>query len=284
MGCNSNNPSGDGSEGANKSNNSENIDEIEIKKQMVNETKKDEVSAAYYLFPAPGEILRIIDEERLVFNEELLIPVQNLDTYIDSKSQTLHLGGYISDLAYIALFSKHDKALEYINAIHKLSNEADVNIKNINPNHIDKLMASKQFKDSLLNLSNTAFFEMINYLESNDREDAVSMFSVGAFIESIYIAVNLVEKYSIDNKIVTRISKQKAALSNLMAYAEENKEMEKTKYYGIKEIRQIKAIFDNCEFETSGDVADSEHMLIKEEDFYKLKAEITKLRNEIMDL
>lgn len=241
-------------------------------------TKESKVSS-YYLFPSPGDILNIINNEDLEYNKELLNPPENADEYIDSKSRTIHLGGYIADLAYIALFGIHEQAIEYLNTIQKLSQQSYINIESLNQKRIKNLLASKSFKDSLIITSNNSFFEMISYLESNKREDAVSIFSIGAFIESMYIATFLIDDYSPENELIIQISKQKDALTSLMAYAEENKKVDHTKYFALEEINQFLVIFNQFVLvqNAKGD------MVISEKDFKLFKQAIKQLRNRLIN-
>ena len=67
------------------------------------------LESVYYRFPTPNEIFGFINNEKLKFDQSLLNKSENSEKYIDSKTQTIALGLYVSDLAYITLFEAYNK-------------------------------------------------------------------------------------------------------------------------------------------------------------------------------
>jgi len=47
------------------------------------------------------------------FDGTLLNPGERADEYLDSKMKTQALGVYMTDLAYSALFGRHEETLDY---------------------------------------------------------------------------------------------------------------------------------------------------------------------------
>ncbi len=236
------------------------------------------IKNSYYYFPAPGEILQIINKEKLIFIKDLLIPIEDWKKQEDIKSQVLLLGGYVANLAYISLFEEYDLSHEYIAELQKTSKICNIEVREISKNNIHKLIANGSLEDSLLTISNNAFYEIINYLEKNKRQDGVAIFSTGAFIESLYIGTHVVEKYSSKNEVVKKISEQKNALVNLLSYAEENKENSQTDYYAINEIKQLKGIFDS--FENEQKEQNQNNFNLSEKNYYELKEKIKEIREK----
>lgn len=58
-----------------------------------------------HLYPSPAEMLSIIDMNEMTYDEELLTPAGQADTYLDTKAKTYILGVYMTDLAYSALLA-----------------------------------------------------------------------------------------------------------------------------------------------------------------------------------
>ncbi len=178
----------------------------------------EEVQDIYYRFPSPDEMLNIIDKEKLAFNDELLLPVERANRYLDSKSQSLNLGVYIADLAYIVLFQRQKEALTYFTAVYGLSDKLKISSA-FDPSMLIRFEDNLRNVDSLKVLSDDALISITNYLARNDKEKVFALISIGGFIESLYLAFQIVDAYSEDNPIIQRICDQKLVLDNLMNYS-----------------------------------------------------------------
>jgi hypothetical protein len=87
-------------------------------KEVVGINNLQEMQEIYYRFPSPDEMLDFIRGENLNFNDHILLPVASEDKYLDSRSQALNLGVYISDMAYIILFKRQKEALAYFQVVY----------------------------------------------------------------------------------------------------------------------------------------------------------------------
>ena len=83
----------------------------------------------------------------------------------------------------------------------------------------------KRFEDNLKNvdsmrvLTDIAMTNITNYLVQNDKEKTFALISIGGYVESLYLAFNLVGGYNEKSLIIQRISDQKLVLENLMGYS-----------------------------------------------------------------
>lgn len=180
----------------------------------------EEVKDVYYRFPSPDEMLNFIDREKLAFDDGLLLPVEQANSYLDSRSQAMNLGVYIADMAYITLFQRQKEAFVYFQTIYGLSDELRLS----SAFDIDLMRRFEDnFKnsDSLTSLADLAMTEINSYLISYGKENTFTIISIGGFVESLYIAFHLAGGYNPENEIIQRISDQKYVLDNMVKYAHE---------------------------------------------------------------
>lgn len=208
----------------------------------------EEVKDIYYRFPSPDEMLNIIDNEQLAFNDEIPLSTERAGQYLDSKSQALNLGVYIADLAYITLFQRQKEALIYFQVIYGLSDRLRISSA-FDPSILKRFENNLGNLDSLKLLSDEALVNIMNYLSKNDKEKVFAIISIGGFVESLYLAFQLVDQYSEENPIIQRICDQKLVLENLMnfslEFAGDNNVSE-----AIQIIHPIRAIYNELVAET----------------------------------
>ncbi len=237
-----------------------------VQNQIENENmtgfdETEEVKDIYYRFPSPDEMLNIIDKEKLAFNDELPLPVERASRYLDSKSQALNLGVYIADLAYITLFQRQKEALTYFQVVYGLSDKLRISSA-FDPSMLKRFENNIGSLDSLKMLSDEALIDITNYLARNNKEKIFALVSIGGFIESLYLAFQIVDEYSEDNIIIQRICDQKLVLDNLMnfslEYAGDNNVSE-----AIQLIHPVRAVYNEL-------VASSEETQVSKDDQGKL--------------
>lgn len=178
----------------------------------------DQIKKVFHLCPSPAEMLSVINLSEMEYNGALLNPAENVEKYFDSRSQTLNLGIYITDLAYTALFGRHEETIDYLEIVQQVSEQVRVTGA-INEDLINRAKGNVEFLDSLFSISNEAFINMLFYCEKNNRPNTIVLLSAGAFIESLYLAVNMVDSYEATDHLVNHLADQKYALDNLMAFA-----------------------------------------------------------------
>ena len=172
----------------------------------------------YHLYPSPGEMLSVIDMTEMIFNSSLLNPVERMDQYHDSKAKSYALGIYMSDLAYTALFGRHEEALNYLETVKSLSEEINI-IEAVDESMINKARENVEYLDSLYIISNDAFMNILTFCEINERPNSVVMLSAGAFIESLFLAVNMIDDYATAGELLQHLADQKYTIDNFMMFA-----------------------------------------------------------------
>lgn len=175
-------------------------------------------SQIYHLYPSPGEMLSIIDLAEMSFDGNLLIPPGNADKYVGTRPKTYMLGVYMTDLAYASLFGRHEATLDYLDVVKDLSEEIRID-KAVDDQMIEKAKNNVEYLDSLYNISNEAFMNILSFCERNERSNTVVMLSAGAFTESLFLAVNLIDEYEKADYLLQHLADQKYTIENFMTFA-----------------------------------------------------------------
>lgn len=196
----------------------------------------------YYRFPTPNEVFSFIKSEKLAFDPSLINPVSNVSKYLDSKSQTVALGVYIADLAYITIFESYNNSLAYYKAIHNLSEK--VRITSAYDLDVAKRIEKNLLNlDSLKNISVESYSSMVEFLIMNNRETTLALIASGAYVECFYIAFNLAGKYTSSNPLIAKIMDLKYAFDNLYSYLliySDNQQVKEV----AQQLGTLKSLFD----------------------------------------
>jgi hypothetical protein len=259
-------------------------------------------SQIYHLYPSPAEMLSIIDMTEMTYDETLLNPVGAADKYLDTRSRSYILGVYMTDLAYAALFGRHEATLDYLETVKSLAEDIQID-KAVDDAMINKAKNNVEFLDSLYNISNEAFINILNYCEQNDRSNTVVMLSAGAFTESLYLAVHLIDDYGMAGQLLQHLADQKYTIDNFMTFAENVKGDDPNVASTIEDLKKIKNIYDGIQ-PGSGKVSvktekaeegdqpkklviggsgENSQPSLTEEDFRKLREAVIELRTKMTE-
>ena len=253
--------------------------------------KITEIKKVYNLCPSPAEMLSIIDVAEMQFKTDLLNQTGNADKYLDTRSLTVNLGVYATDLAYAALFGRHEETIDYLEVVQDIADKVRVT-GTINEKLIERAKNNINYIDSLFNISNEAFINMIFFCEKNERPGTVILISTGAFIESLYLAASMIEVYNVENYMIQHLADQKYAIDNLMAFAESDATIPNVND-AIALLKPLAEIFDQIQ-DADGStsvkkeaigklvVGGNSKTALSESDFIKLKETVAKVRNDII--
>ncbi len=248
--------------------------------------------SVFYMFPSPMEILEQFEETELNYVPGLINDAGNSEKYLTSKARALNLGIYITDLAYTSLLGRTSEAMEYPEIIQSLS--ADLGISNESfKNIIKRVQDNINVKDSLIEISNDLYFALIEYLETGGQTTTIAEISSGAYIETMFIGLNSVDSYSVENAIVKQIIDMKYPFENLVAQAETTRE-EGSSNALLDYLNQLKSVFDELEPDQSdteiirnedGEISITGGMsfAMNEENFNEMKSRATRIRTKITE-
>lgn len=212
------------------------LDELEGEEIMMEEQ--------FFRFPSPEEVFSFLTESDVNFKESITNDAKKHKEYLDSKIQTLNIGIYIADLAYLTVFDRND-TFDYFEAIHTLSQKIQISAA-FSDDLLNRVQKNLDNVDSLLILSDEAYKNIVDYLVANKMENSLALISIGAYIESLHISTSLVNDFETDADMVQKIADQRFAFENLYNYAEQNLTSKSEKNY-LALLKEIKDIYDNMQ-------------------------------------
>ncbi len=199
-------------------------DQIEEAIEDVVEDTEAEGNETYYQIPSPDEMFGFIKESGLEFNGELLNPIQNADNYTDPKMQALNFGIYSADLAYTAAFEEFNETTKYFGTIQKLAEPIGLTSA-FDKSLIERVQGNLDNSDSLVAITNTSYFAVVDYLDQNDQGDKLGIIAAAGWLETVYVVANTTD-YAKDKAAVDRLADQKLTLDNLIDYLDKYKSNE----------------------------------------------------------
>ena len=243
-----------------------------------------------YLIPSPKDMFAFTQEGDLDYSDKVLNPKENADKFLDTRSKEIGFGIYSADLAYVAAFNQTGTAGEYLKIVEGLSDK--IGLGSVFTESLIARFKDVESKDSLLKVTNDTYYDIVKYLEDNDRNTSLSLISVGGWIESLYIVTNLQNKYVEDNPTIQLIADQKNIFENLILSLEQKKDEESINLT-IEDLMPIKTVYDELEVikiespvdENAGKnqivIGGSTKIVMTAEQFDKLKESIAKVRNKL---
>jgi hypothetical protein len=264
------------------------IDPAEGNEKMYTpEQIKDLKSASklVYTLPSPNEMAQILYETKAIYDLTLLNKVKNVDFYLTDLSKSLNLGVYFADLSFTSMFDFPQQAMKFMGAAQHLAE--DLNVADVfTPEMTSKLEDNLGNKDTLIQIVADAYLDTDKFLQDNNRPSTAKSVLAGAWIEGLYIASNLKLNDKKSEVIKQKIAEQKPALGNLIDLLKELKDDHLTNL--ITDLEKLKLLFAKLELKELIDssnrkFASAEEAVISDDDFIKIKNEITRIRNKIVN-
>jgi hypothetical protein len=244
-----------------------------------------------YTYPTPDELLDVIEKEHLTFNNQYLNPTDNVNRYLNTKTKNLNLGIYLADLAYAAFFSKRNQITKYIDVISQVSNDLLISAET-KAKMKDDLMQNMENLDSIYHLTNVYYYEIMHELDDNNSNSLMVIISAGTYIESIYLALSLVDNFSEKKELIEKISGQKNAFVSLL----NTSKLYQENYYVnevIPYLEKIIKMYNQFKVEDKGKLIfiknpngtvrfkSAEKVTMNEQQFINFRKTIHEIRNEI---
>lgn len=180
------------------------------------------VSATQYKIPSPIEMFSFLKSNKIPYSSEVLNPIGNWQNYTDSKSQAINLGIYTTDLAYSAANEQYQEAILYFDLVRKLGDKVGVSAV-FNQPLLHRIENNLNHADSLLAISSQSYYEIINFLNDNQRGPQVALIAAAGWLEAIYIVTQKIETIDNDENTLQRVADQRFAVENLVPMLEQNK-------------------------------------------------------------
>ena len=244
----------------------------------------------HYTIPSPHETMEFLSSMGKDFHSEVLCNTDIREKFVDLKGKSMGMGIFIADLAYCANFERYQESIKYFGAVIKMSEDIGIG-SSFDGSLLARIENNLTNPDSLQAISDDSYYRIIGDLEANDRGKIVGMIAAGGFLESVFIAVQLVDKFDKDDPVIERIAAQKLVYENIVHYLEQYKQDQNVEWT-LMELETLQQIFS----EVSDNRRDTEFkegksgkrvlggvggVYITEQEFEDLRGQITILRNTI---
>ncbi|OFX38218.1 MAG: hypothetical protein A2X08_09250 [Bacteroidetes bacterium GWA2_32_17] len=252
----------------------------------------EQIPDIVYQIPSPDELFSLIKNSGCKYKDDLLNSEKT--SYESKTSQELNLGIYAADLAYLASFEKFQQSLKYFSKVKSMCDQMGLSTA-IGSDMYNRLEKNMSNTDSLLDITNNSYYDIIQKLEETGNSKSLALIIASGWVESMYIAVNLVGKYSETNENIQRIASQKITFNNLLLNLDKYKD-EQDVSEQITNLTKIKNIYEQIKKETVEQKANTNIDTLKvvigqkskyiftKDLFESFKNEITALRNQIIKM
>jgi hypothetical protein len=183
----------------------------------INDSTKFRFKKLVAAMPVPFDMLKQFSGAHLPFKGELLNDPDNAGSYNSASVQSLNLGIFGADLAYMLSQDKLGDAAPYLKAVRRLS-DAVVVPSAFDANTMRRYDVNQDQKDSLQGLIRTSYKQIDSTLQGNDRLALATLVLTGGWIESIYLTTQHIgnEQQNVKNKVLfDMLAAQQPYLQNI---------------------------------------------------------------------
>ena len=245
----------------------------------------------FFQVPSPGEMLSFIKSvgKRDKSKISILNSTENINKYTDEKSKALNFGIYSTDLSYCSIFNLGSESIKYFKVVKQLGDQLGLSAT-IKPEVLARIEKNIDNTDSLVVITDDLYYSSFETLEEGKQGNILALVVAGGWLESVYIAINMVDKFQKDNPVIQRIADQKYTLENLIEFLKKHEE-------NSPDVKQVKAdlealmkSFNLLKEEKISDTSLKQEgvkkfigggisLVIDEKVFNEIKTKVLKLRN-----
>jgi len=218
-----------------------NRDNQTIEKEFSQEVINDSIPypGIIFLLPSPSEVLSIIIDNDIAYNENLLAPMNIDKNAISSEQQALILGAYFTDLSYNIIYKNYHTATKNINSIQNLSQNLGIAYL-FNDQYFKRIENNITNIDSLNAIFNDFTNNSFNVIQSTGNYELLSVIAMGSGIEAIYLSYISDSLKHIDKDLISKFLGQKVIFDNYFKnFLNYNHNKPELKFF----IRDIKIIY-----------------------------------------
>lgn len=219
--------------------------------------------------PSPVELYIFLWEDDVQFDARLLNPSEKAGSYVTTDQKAINFGIYSSDLAYCTVYGKNQETFNYFTTAKQIADDLGL-MEGFDESFAKKIDENINNADSLYKFSTESYSMAVNYLEGIEQDNLLPFILTGAWLESLYIAINSIKTFSIENPTVMRVAEQQMILENLTDY-----------FKTLDKDAQIQSLNDKLvELQTSYDkLYDNVEEIMTEEQFKEISQKVNDLRN-----
>ncbi|MGZ2371031.1 hypothetical protein ACXR6G_14725 [Ancylomarina sp. YFZ004] len=217
---------------------------------VVNNQSLKKVKNIFYNVPSPVEVTTIIQRMNLPYHPDLLNPSSNSDNYLTQADKALNMGVYGADLSYIRIYEQYQDAAKFLVVVKKFTRELGI------PEEGERVIAKRleknlQNQDSLLRIITETFTDSDSYLKENQRGSTAALIIFGGWIETLYLATNILDPEVPHNDMVKLIVEQRFSVKNLLALMEQFSDEKRVQDF-LPDLKELNEKFKEIAQEKSG--------------------------------
>ncbi|NJO89176.1 MAG: hypothetical protein HC831_09615 [Chloroflexia bacterium] len=277
--------------GGNNSNDGQ--DSIDLENADTGVVFIDESDEVIYFVSSPGEIIEVLNEADLKYKPRLINDFAKYENYVVQSSQAINLGIYTADLGYCTYYDELSSAANLFFAIQDLSNKLEVSYL-LNNIHHSRVKRNLHNADSVRSLAKEYNKMIYSHFVENNKKGMLALISTGGLVESLYLALNSIDKVDPESAIAKAIAEQKFSFEVLRDFVYQQKGNKLVE--GINDdIAKLDAVFETItpKKDTKTNVAKnngkiviggSNNLTIDQAQFEKLKIVVSEVRNRYIEL
>jgi len=270
---------------------SDDIPAINIEMLDILDSIPAEPKEIFYHMSLPVEMAHLFEQVGANFFPDILNSPDNLSRYHTSLKLAMNLGVFGVDLSYVKMFGRQQNAVNYLNAIQRLSEDFGIP-KEIYSDVLINLEYYVTNKDSLARVSADIYRSVDHYLRKSGEESTAAMVMMGGWVEGMYIATQIFERDQGNIKLLERIAEQKYSLNSLISLMNNYHGYEEMTEYllMLKNLRrsydkfQIYYIADDVDVDTINKIisASKYYIDVKPEQILEISTKLASLRDKII--
>jgi len=226
-------------------------------------------------------------------NTDIVNPKTNSVKYINTNREAINLGVYIADFAYLNFSENRTNALDYFKVIRDLAQKNDI-YGCFDAIIFDRIQNNLANRDSLVLISQEMYYHMSDILENSNRPKVNAFISSGALVESLYLTVMNISKYSDNEPLVKKLFEQEQLVQSLNSFISTFKNDPDSKTI-CEQINSLKIIMDQAERKYTKrkvtrdknnhfDVKGGEDRKVTEILFNEFKNKVILIRNDMVNV
>lgn len=224
-----------------------------------------------FMLPSPLQIVSLFKNAGLEYVGGLTNPKENINLYNSKTAQKLNFGVYAADMSYSITNNQAQESINYLGALRQMSEKIWMTDVFNSIGVADRLEKNVGNQDSLTSIMADLQMEMNEYLDDNGASSTGAIIFSGAWIESMYLALNTNKNNS--EKITNRLSEQSIIIDNIIgAVKQANQDQEYNDL--IVSLEKIQASFKS--------INDSDSSVLSPEEIESLKVTVTEIRTNLI--
>ncbi|MCT4590470.1 MAG: hypothetical protein N4A71_21760 [Carboxylicivirga sp.] len=177
---------------------------------------EETVEEVYYSLPSPEEMIDYIRSNDVTFDYRLLLGINYADSVKTHTEKTILIGAYMANAAYLSVYSKTEFLQEYLLAIKNLAD--DIGLSTGLTEQQEKIFAElTDNPEAVSKYSRLIYDNIINYVQNYDDGTTLSLIFTGAYIESLYILIELHPEFYENKQSIKRLVEQKIIFDDILA-------------------------------------------------------------------